>query len=351
MAPTLTVIVPLRDEARVLARTLPSILAQDLEDVEFLLVDGRSTDGTQELVHRAAAEDRRIRVLDNPVQTLAGALQVGMAEARGSMIAKMDAHTYFPAHYLSQAVERLARGDVHWVSGPAIPFGEGPGSQAVAAALGTRLGIGGSAKWPASAHGGRLEEWELDTGVFSGVIDRSTLERIGAWDPDWPVNEDSELASRFLEAGERILCVGTMGARYVPREELRGLARQWRRYGFYRVKTARRHPASMRPSHLLPSALVLVLAGALCAPAPLRPPAQLGLAAYGAALAYGTATAPGAVPGAAWRLPSSFAVMHLGFGFGWLAGCVRFGVPIQALWRIARRRSGRWGDAACALGG
>jgi len=347
VAPALSVIVPVRDEARVLARTLPTILGQDVgDDVEFLLVDGRSSDGTPELLRRAALEDPRVRVLDNPLQTLAGALQVGMAHARGRMVAKMDAHTFFAPDYLRLAVQRLGRGDVHWVSGPAIPFAVGPGSKAVAAALGTKLGIGGASKWPSSARGEQAE-WDLDTGVFSGVMTRSALERVGAWDPGWPANEDAELASRFLRAGERVLCVGGMGARYMPRESLRGLARQYGRYGFYRVKTARRHPPSMRRSHVLPPGVVLALAASVIAPAPVRGVARAASAAYAAAIVHATATAASSHdPATAVRLPATFAAMHLGYGVGWLLGCARFGVPGGALWRVARGRAGRWEQEA-----
>ena len=90
------------------------------------------------------------------------------------------------------------------------------------------------------------------------------------------MNEDSELAARYRAAGGRIVGLPELAARYIPRDSIRGLARQYARYGFYRAKTARRHPDSMRRSLWLPPAMVVTAAAALAAPRPLRGLARVG---------------------------------------------------------------------------
>ena len=132
------------------------------------------------------------------------------------------------------------------------------------------LGAGGSAKWAAE------EEKDIDTGVFTGVWRRSTLDEYGGWDDGWPVNQDSELAARFFERGSRIVCMPELGALYVPRDSLKKLAKQYWRYGFYRAKTSRYHPSSMRRSAIFPPALVLAVLAAVIAPRPIRIAAQAG---------------------------------------------------------------------------
>lgn len=333
--PEVTVLTPVRDEAAVLRDTAASILAQDWSgSMEILFIDGRSTDGTRAIVEELAGRDPRVRLLDNPEGRLASALRIGLAAARGRYVAKMDAHTFFPPSYISQGVARLRRGDVNWVSGPPIPFGVEAGSRRVALALGTRMGVGGSNKWTRGE-----DERELDTGVFSGVWTRAALLRVGGWDAGWPVNEDSELASRFLAAGERIVSIPSMGARYIPRSTIRGLARQYGRYGFYRVKTASRHPSSLRASILLPPALTAaVLAGALGGPRARRLAAP-ALCSYAVALTVVSARVIRSAPERreAALLPVVFLTIHLAFGAGFLAGCLRFGVPLAALERLVRR--------------
>jgi glycosyltransferase involved in cell wall biosynthesis len=329
-----SVLIPVKDEGALIADTAHTILGQRFDgSVEFLILDGDSRDGTGETLARLAEQDPRVRVVHNAKGDLASALTIGLDHASGEFVAKMDAHTYFPSDYLQTAVDRLRRGDVNWVSGPPLPTGVDPWSRRVALALGTRMGVGGSGKWPASFDdGGGPPEKELDTGVFSGVLRRSVLERLGGWDPGWPVNEDSELASRFLAQGERILCLRDLGARYVPRGSLEGLARQYWRYGFYRAKTANRHPDSMRRSHLAPAALLGTL---LLAPLFGRPGRRLWrvcMAAYlGAQILTVLRVARQSRPSEAALLPAVFTTMHMSFGAGWLAGCARFGIPGAAL--------------------
>jgi succinoglycan biosynthesis protein ExoA len=340
-----SVLVPVRDERALIATTARTILAQRFDGaIELLMIEGGSRDGTRAELDRLASEDERVRVLENPRGDLASALCIGLDAASGEFVAKMDAHTYFPPDYLRIGVDRLRRGDVNWVSGPPIPYGVDRCSRAVALALGTRLGMGGSGKWAASfSDGGSstadrslTEEKQLDTGVFSGVWRRSVLERLGGWQPDWPVNEDSELASRYLAAGERILCLRSMGARYVPRSTLRGLARQYWRYGFYRAKTANRHPDSMRPLHLAPAGLVMTVLAAPISGRRGRRLIRVALASYATAQLWGIAgVARGGERGGerceVGLLPGVFTTMHASFGAGWLTGCLRFGFPHAAL--------------------
>jgi glycosyltransferase involved in cell wall biosynthesis len=332
---TVSVIVPVRDEAAVLADTLETILGQDWPAIEFLFVDGRSRDGSREQLDAIAARDARVRVIDNPQGDLASALALGFAAARGDYVAKLDAHTFFPAGYVRAGVRRLERGGTAWVSGPPLPFGIDAGSRRVAAALGTRLGVGGSAKWALSGE----REWELDTGVFSGIWPRDVLARFGGWDPGWPVNEDAELASRFLAAGERLVCLAEMAARYVPRSTLRGLGRQYGRYGFYRAKTAGRHPRSLRRSALLPPAVVATLAVCALGGRPGRRLTAAPLLAYLAAVGGQSAKLAGTLGAREAALTAPvYLVMHLSWGAGFLAGCARFGPPTAALAHVLSAR-------------
>ncbi len=83
--------------------------------------------------------------------------------------------------------------------------------------------------------------------MFGGVWRRERVLAAGGWDERWPINQDSEMAARFLARGERLICLPEMAGHYVPRDSLRGLARQYFRYGFYRARTFRRHPREHAP--------------------------------------------------------------------------------------------------------
>jgi glycosyltransferase involved in cell wall biosynthesis len=331
----ISVLIPVLDEERHIRETVAAMQAQRFDGtVEFLFADGGSEDATREILRELSERDRRIRVLENPRKRTASGLNVCLREARGEYVARMDAHTYYADRYLAAGVERLRAGGTEWVSGPAVPRPTGPISRAVALALASFLGRGGSRKWSEDEGGG--EERELDTGVFGGVWRRETLLAAGGWDERWPINQDSEMASRFLRRGARLICLPEMVGNYVPRDTFSGLARQYYRYGYYRARTARRHPESLRRSHLIAPALSVALLGTVLAPRPLRRLCRLGLGAYGAAVA---ATAANAARRPGQReegllLLGVLPTMHLGWGFGTLAGAAKFGPPFAALARL-----------------
>lgn len=340
-----SVLTAVLNEEAVIHATASAITSQRFEGaVEFLFLDGDSNDRTRAILEELSRGDDRIRVLHNLAGDQASGLNLGLRNARGEFVVQMDAHTHYPADYVARGVERLRQGDVDWVTGPQIPHGTERWSRRVALALTSPLGFGGSRKWVTDASA----EFELDTGVFCGVWRRSTLERHGGWDEGWPINHDSELAARVLAAGGRIVCLPTLGARYVPRNGLRALARQYRRYGYYRAKTSRAHPHSLRASALLPPALVLALLGAALA-TPVRRPARLALLAYGLGLI--AASAREAHPGAradAVMLPAVFVTMHAAWGAGFLAGCLRFGPPLGAISLLMRGRRSSPGPRGAA---
>jgi succinoglycan biosynthesis protein ExoA len=332
-----SVLIPVLNEEEHIREAVDAMRAQEFDGtIELLFMDGGSADGTRAVLEELAAEDPRIRVLDNPGRTTPHALNVGLAAARGEFVVRMDAHAFYPPRYIAAGVERLRRGGVEWVAGPAIPRGTGRWSRRVALALNSGLTTVGSRKWRAQAGGGAGDEVELDTGVFAGVWRRSTLERHGGWDTGWPINQDSELAARVLAAGGRIVLLPEMGAEYVPRDNLKGLARQYWRYGIYRGKTSRYHANSMRRSQLVAPGLALALLAALGGPRILRVPARLALGGYVASLAAVSVRVaePGEERDAA-ALPVVFAIMHLTWGFGFLWSAVRFGPPLAALARLA----------------
>lgn len=323
-------LVPVLDEARHLEGTVRAMLAQDLDGaVELLLIDGGSTDGSVELLARMAREDDRIRVLHNPRRVVPHALNIGLRAARGRFVARMDAHTVYAPDYLRCGVERLERGDVDWVSGPPVPVGAGRWSRRVAAALGSGLGRGASDKWQSEDEADAPEEWELTTSVFAGVWRRDTLDALGGWDPEWTVNEDSEMASRVLAGGGRLVCRSDMASRYSPRDSVAGLARQYRSYGRHRAKTFVRHPSSAGPLRVATAALPVVL-GASVLPGRAGRVARALTAAYGAAVAAQAVRTAGPgreAPGQAVVL----ATMHVTFATGFLEGLLVDGPRRTAL--------------------
>jgi hypothetical protein len=280
-----------------------------------------------------------VRIFENPRRSTPVSLNIGLANARGAYIARMDAHTLYPEDYLARGVERLRRGGVDHVSGPQLARGDGTWSRRVALALETPLGRGG-AQFRQSGN----EEIEVDSG-FTGVWPRTVLEAHSGWDEDWHNDQDSELAARIRGSGGRILCLPEMGAQYRPRNSLSSLARLYWRYGVYRAKTSGAHPESLRRSHLFAPSLALSLAAAILPLGRLRRLGRVAVALWCAAVVgvamaeavRGDNSEPDASAADVAALPAVFGAMHLAWGFGFLAGCVRFGPPLRALAHLVRR--------------
>lgn len=106
-APRVTVLMPVRDGGRFLEPAVESILAQTLEDLELLVVDDGSTDGTPEVLSRV--HDPRLRVLRRPAEGMAAALNVGLRSTQSPYVARMDADDLCEPTRLERQVAFLDR--------------------------------------------------------------------------------------------------------------------------------------------------------------------------------------------------------------------------------------------------
>ncbi|MBT9252271.1 MAG: glycosyltransferase family 2 protein [Brockia lithotrophica] len=91
-----SVIVPAWNAERTIEQAIRSVQVQTLSDLEILVIDDGSKDGTAEVVRRIAAEDGRVRLLRNEVNRgPSAARNLGLREARGDWLAILDADDFF----------------------------------------------------------------------------------------------------------------------------------------------------------------------------------------------------------------------------------------------------------------
>lgn len=88
--PTVSVIVPAYNAARWIGRTLASVAAQTVRDIEILVIDDGSTDETADIVRRLAVTDPRIRLIQHPNSRVTRTRNRGIAEAAAPFIAPID---------------------------------------------------------------------------------------------------------------------------------------------------------------------------------------------------------------------------------------------------------------------
>lgn len=100
MQPLVSVIVCLYNAEGTLPRCLDSVLAQSLKDIEIIIVDDGSTDGSGQLTDSYAAADSRIRVIHQPNRGIAAARQCGVDMAQGKYTIHVDADDWVEADML-----------------------------------------------------------------------------------------------------------------------------------------------------------------------------------------------------------------------------------------------------------
>src|SRR5689334_15239013 len=104
--PTISIVIPCRNEARHIESCLDSVLAFDRPTggFEVIVADGMSTDDTRAILARIAADSPQVRLIDNPQQTTPCGLNAGIRAARGEVIVRIDAHTDYAPDYLVQCL-------------------------------------------------------------------------------------------------------------------------------------------------------------------------------------------------------------------------------------------------------
>jgi glycosyltransferase involved in cell wall biosynthesis len=201
-APRCSVLLPARNAAATLSRAVRSILAQTVRELELVLVDDGSSDGTGELARRLAAEDPRVRCVAGPGRGLSAALRVGLSHCRAQLIVRMDADDEALPERLARSLDALA-------------------AEPQLAAVGTQVELFRDDQ-PVSpnmrAYGAWLSSlttWERlhrDRYVESPLchpsvaLRRAALEAVGGWeDGDFP--EDYQLWLKLLAAGHRLRAI------------------------------------------------------------------------------------------------------------------------------------------------
>ncbi len=105
--PKVSIVLPFRNAASTLPACLASIRRQHYTDFELLAIDDASSDASASLVRSFAEQDSRIRLLQPGRVGLVGALNLGIAAARGTLLARMDADDIMHPQRLAEQVSYL----------------------------------------------------------------------------------------------------------------------------------------------------------------------------------------------------------------------------------------------------
>lgn len=249
-----TIIVPCRNEVRHIEDFIINLFNQNFYDldVEIIIADGASEDGTSDILKNLALNESRLHWVNNPAKIVSTGLNLAIGRARGDVIIRMDVHTRYAADYVYKCVVALANSEATCVGGAWVAKGFTPLQRIIAAAFQSKVGSGGAVSREINFSG-----W-VDT-VYLGAWRRHELLQLGCFDEALVRNQDDELCLRIHRSGGRVWQSNEIHSTYIPRESFKSLYMQFSQYGYWKIPVIQKHkiPASFR--HLAPFVFLLLL--------------------------------------------------------------------------------------------
>jgi glycosyltransferase involved in cell wall biosynthesis len=326
MTERVSVIIPCYQEAKHIDALMDNLLRQDYpsDALEILFADGGSTDGTWDKLEAFAAAHPNVKVLDNPDKYVPQALNACLRASTGTIVVRMDAHSIYPDDYISTLVRKLNEHHAENVGGVWItePGDDTAEARAIALATTHPLGIGN-----ADYRLGAEADKRADT-VPYGCFRRSLFDRIGFFDEDLIRNQDDEFNGRILRNGGSIWLIPSVKIRYKARPTREKLSTMFYQYGLFKPLVNKKLGAPATLRQFAPPLFVLSGIAALLLVF-LRPDWMwvfvVWFAVYFGSIAVVSARIASAHGWVLWpHLVLTFPAIHLSYGFGYLAGLIRW---------------------------
>lgn len=260
MSPKVSIIVPCYNEQSTIRLLLEALREQTYPraEMEVIIADGFSTDGTREAIAAFQRDfpDLCVRLVENAHRSIPSGVNRAIEAARGEIILRLDAHSKPYPDYVENSISahdqgrganvggvwEIRPGDVTWIA------------NSIAVAAAHPLGVG-DALYRHTKHAA-----EVDTVPF-GSFRRTLIEQIGLFDESLLTNEDYEFNARVRKSGGKIWLDPSIRSIYFARPTLLELIRQYWRYGFWKWRMLRRYPDTLRWRQALPPLFVLGLIG------------------------------------------------------------------------------------------
>lgn len=252
--PFVSIIMPVRNEADFIERGMRAVCAQTYpaDLLEIIIADGQSTDETCSIIENLKNETNiSLTIVNNPKRIAPTGLNIAIAVAKGEIVVRVDGHCEIEPDYVANCVKHLQSGKAEAVGGPIETIGENLSAQAIAIAMSSKFGVGGSAFRTIDDR-----EMYVDTVAFPGYK-KETLEKNGVFNEELVRNQDDEYNYRLRKGGGRILLSPDIRSRYYSRSSFKSLWRQYFQYGYWKVRVLQLHPKQMSPRQFIPFIFVL----------------------------------------------------------------------------------------------
>lgn len=259
MNTNIAIIIPILNEEKYLETCLDSILLSDYprENMEIVLVDGMSSDGTRSIISAYQEKYDFIQLIDNPKKIIPVAMNLGIEASQGEYIIRLDAHASYPKDYFSKLIawhKKLDAQNVGAVIRTEVK-NKNKKSRSIKEVLSHKFGVGNS-----EFRIGIKEVKEVDTVPF-GCYKKEVFFKYGYYDERLIRNQDIELNKRIINGGGKIYLLPDIECIYYARENFRDLAKNNYSNGYWNILTSyyTKTLTSLSLRHFIPLIFVLSL--------------------------------------------------------------------------------------------
>ncbi|MEW5766345.1 MAG: glycosyltransferase family 2 protein [bacterium] len=324
--PSVSIIIPCRNEERFIGKCLDSIIAQDYpkDKLEVLVVDGMSEDETKKGVSEYSQKYPFIRLLENQKRVTPVAMNIGIKNAKGDLIVMINSHAVIDSDFLINGVKYLNKTNADAVGGMLNTINEGDDivSRAIPFAADSIFGAGGK------RYRSRTNEGFVSDTLPYCLYKKEVFSKIGLIDEELIRDQDEEFNYRLIKNGGRIYFSPLIKSHLHLRPSLKKLWCQHYQYGYFKPLVAQKVGAVLTWRQLIPSVFVgsLIMCGILSFL--IKPFLWIFLLII---LSYLTANLGFSLLLSVKRglkhlmvLPIAFVTLHLSYGVGYLKGIVDF---------------------------
>jgi len=260
MKPDLSVVVPIRNEERYIGSTLRQLMEQRVGgyNIEFIVVDGMSTDQTTTIVREIESQfpDKIVTLLKNKKLLSSAARNIGVRRFKGKYLLVVDGHVHLPrSDLLVRYIELASTSSEKVIGRPQrlTPPGISTFQRFVAQVRSSKVG-----------HSGESYIYSQEAALVSPLsvavmYDREIFQDVGLFDEEFDAAEDLEFNYRLEKAGYQCLIHPDLEVLYYPRENLLALFKQMRRYGMGRARFVRKHPERLRVEVFVPMLFAIAM--------------------------------------------------------------------------------------------
>lgn len=178
-----SIIIPVCNGEKTLARCLESILSQDYPNLEILVIDNNSTDKTKEIITNFIAKDNRIKYFFEPYQSRGAARALGCQKAAGEIIGMTDADCIVPSSWVSKMVRPIV-------------------TEGFLVVQGAEENLDSRSKYLRPVFNENIVAGRVNTNNF--FIHKTVLTQVGNFDSKFFRSEDTEFSIRLDQAGIKV---------------------------------------------------------------------------------------------------------------------------------------------------